>query len=48
MNDFQYCGIPKRYDPCVTNKFLQTALSAVFVLAVVVVPAIATIKFFLS
>ena len=48
MNDFQYCGIPKRHDPCVTNKFLQAALSAVFVLAVAVVPAVAVIKFFLS
>jgi hypothetical protein len=48
MNDFQYCGIQKRYDPCVTNKFLQVALSGVFVLAVVVVPAVAAIKFFLS
>lgn len=48
MNDFQYCGIPKRHDPCVTNKFLQAALSAVFVIAVVVVPTIAAIKFFLS
>ncbi len=48
MNDLQYCGIQKRYDPCVTNKFLQTAFAVVFVIAVVVVPAIATTKFFLN
>jgi hypothetical protein len=47
MNDFQHYCIEKRYSPCVTNKFSQLGFTILFVLAVAVVPSIATIKFFL-
>jgi len=48
MNEIQHYGIEKRYSPCITNKFSQLGFTVVFVLAVAVVPTLATIKFFLN
>lgn len=48
MSNVQYCGIQKRYTPCVTSKLLQATLSTVFLLAVVIVPTIAAISFFIN